>query len=82
MVKEAFHIASTGRPGPVLIDIPIDVQNQQLKKYEHPAEVNIRGYKPSVKGNELQIKRVVEAIGRSKQPLICAGGGVWLAGAQ
>ena len=82
VVKEAFHIAATGRPGPVLIDIPIDVQNQQLKKYEHPAEVNIRGYKPSVKGNELQIKRVVEAIGRSKQPLICAGGGVWLAGAQ
>ena len=49
VVKEAFHIASTGRPGPVLIDIPIDVQNQQLKKYEHPAEINIRGYKPSVK---------------------------------
>ena len=83
VVKEAFHIASTGRPGPVLIDIPIDVQEQQLKgPFSYPEQVNIRGYKPSVKGNELQIKRVVEAIARSKQPLICAGGGVWLANAR
>ena len=82
IVKEAFHIASTGRPGPVLIDIPIDVQEQTLKKFQYPEEVNIRGYKPSVKGNDLQIKRVVEAIARSKQPLICAGGGVWLAHAR
>ena len=82
VVREAFHIASTGRPGPVLIDIPIDVQEQSLKKFDWPETVSIRGYKPSVKGNELQIKRVVETIARSKQPLICAGGGVWLAGAQ
>ena len=82
IVKEAFHIASTGRPGPVLIDIPIDVQEQSLKKFYYPEEVSIRGYKPSVKGNDLQIKRVVEAISRSKQPLICAGGGVWLADAK
>ena len=82
IIKEAFHIASTGRPGPVLIDIPIDVQEQTLKKFYYPEEVNIRGYKPSVKGNDLQIKRVVEAIARSKQPLICAGGGVGLAPAR
>ena len=82
VIKEAFHIASTGRPGPVLIDIPIDIQNQSLKKFEYPQAVNIRGYKPSVRGNELQIKRVIDAIARSKQPLICAGGGVWLANAQ
>ena len=82
IVKEAFHIASTGRPGPVLIDIPIDVQEQSLKKFYYPEEVSIRGYKPSVKGNDLQIKRVVEAISHSKQPLICAGGGVWLADAK
>ena len=82
VVKEAFHIASTGRPGPVLIDIPIDIQNQQLKKFQYPEDVNIRGYKPSVRGNELQIKRVIDAIARSKQPLICAGGGVWLANAR
>ena len=82
IVKEAFHIASTGRPGPVLIDIPIDVQEQHLKNFHYPEQVDIRGYKPSVKGNDLQIKRVVEAIARSRQPLICAGGGVWLADAR
>lgn len=82
VVKEAFHIASTGRPGPVLIDIPIDVQEQHLKSFHYPEQVDIRGYKPSVKGNDLQIKRVVEAIARSRQPLICAGGGVWLADAR
>ena len=82
IVKEAFHIASTGRPGPVLIDIPIVIQNQELKKFQYPEEVNIRGYKPSVKGNDLQIKRVAEAISKAKQPVICAGGGVWLAHAQ
>ena len=64
VVKEAFHIASTGRPGPVLIDIPIDVQEQTLKKFQYPEAVNIRGYKPSIKGNDLQIKRVVEATRR------------------
>ena len=82
VVKEAIHIASTGRPGPVLIDIPIDVQEQQLKSFHYPEKVDIRGYKPSVKGNDLQIKKVVDAIARSRQPLICAGGGVWLANAQ
>lgn len=82
VVKEAFHIASTGRPGPVLIDIPIDVQEQELDLFSYPEEVNIRGYKPSVKGNELQIKRVAEAISQAKQPVICAGGGVFLAGAE
>lgn len=82
IVQEAFHIASTGRPGPVLIDIPVDVQEQTLRKFEWPEQVNIRGYKPSSKGNDLQIKRVAETIAKSKQPLICAGGGVWLADAQ
>ncbi len=82
IVKEAFHIACTGRPGPVLLDIPIDVQERELKRFEYPEEISIRGYKPSVKGNELQIKRVAEAISMAKQPLICAGGGVWLANAR
>ena len=82
VVSEAFHIAATGRPGPVLIDIPVDVQNQEVKKFSCPDEVSIRGYKPSVRGNDLQIKRVVQAISKSRQPLICAGGGVWLAHAQ
>ena len=82
VVAEAFHIAATGRPGPVLIDIPVDIQNQEVKKASFPEEVSIRGYKPSVRGNDLQIKRVVQAIAKSRQPLICAGGGVWLAHAQ
>lgn len=82
VVREAFHIASTGRPGPVLIDIPIDVQEQQLKSFDWPETVSIRSYKPSVKGNDLQIKRVAEAIAKAKQPIICAGGGVWLANAR
>ena len=82
VVREAFHIASTGRPGPVLIDIPIDVQEQALKSFDWPETVSIRGYKPSVKGNDLQVKRVAEAISKAKQPLICAGGGVWLADAR
>ena len=82
VVAEAFHIASTGRPGPVLIDIPIDIQNQTLKKFAPVEEVAIRGYKPSVRGNDLQIKRVVDTIAKSRQPLILAGGGVWLADAK
>ena len=82
VVAEAFHLAATGRPGPVLIDIPVDIQNQDIKKFSFPEEVSIRGYKPSVRGNDLQIKRVVQAIAKSRQPLICAGGGVWLAQAR
>ena len=56
VIKEAFHIASTGRPGLVLIDVPIDVQNQELKEFQYPEQVNIRSYKPSVKGNERMAK--------------------------
>ena len=82
VMRQAFAVAATGRPGPVLIDIPIEVQEQSLNKFYYPEEVSIRGYKPSVKGNDLQIKRVAEAISKAKQPLICAGGGVWLAHAQ
>lgn len=73
--KEAFYIASSGRPGPVLIDCPIDVQlTEILFSYDTP--VSIRGYKPSIKGHLGQIKKVKEAIEHAKRPLICAGGGV------
>lgn len=82
VIKEAFYLASTGRPGPVLIDIPIDIQEQLVPDAVFPEEVSIRGYKPSVRGNDLQIKRVAEAISKSRQPVICAGGGVWLAHAR
>ena len=75
--KEAFYIASTGRPGPVLIDVPVDIQTKEIKSYKYPETVDIIGYKPSLKGNGLQIKRACEAIVSSKRPVICAGGGVF-----
>ena len=81
IVKEAFHIASTGRPGPVLIDIPIDVQKTMLDPV-YPEAVDIRGYKPSVKGNTKQIQRAAQAICQAKKPVLCIGGGVIAAGAQ
>lgn len=81
IMKEAFHIAGTGRPGPVLIDIPVDIQSQKIS-FVYPEEVNIRGYKPNINGHKLQIKKAVEAIKKSKRPLICLGGGVISAKAQ
>ena len=81
MVKEAFHIASTGRQGPVLIDVPVDIQEQMIEP-KYPDSVDIRGYKPSVRGNELQIKKVAQAISASHRPLLCAGGGLFSAGAR
>ncbi len=79
--KEAFYIASTGRKGPVLIDIPIDIQNQPIKSFHYPNEVNLRTYKPTVKGNAAQIKKVIKELDNAKKPLICAGGGVFLSNA-
>ena len=77
--KEAFHIASTGRTGPVLIDIPCDVQKNELKgEFVYPEEAKIRGYKPSIMGNGQQMSKVIAAINKAKRPLICAGGGVIL----
>ncbi len=75
IVKEAFHIASTGRPGPVLIDLPKDVQNTEIDFY-YPEKVELRGYKPTYKGNFQQIKRAAEEILNSSMPIIYAGGGV------
>ena len=72
--KEAFYIASTGRPGPVLIDLPVDIQKQMID-FHYPVTVSIRGYNPNVKGHVIQIKRVLQAIGQSKRPVICVGGG-------
>lgn len=79
--KEAFFIAGTGRPGPVLIDIPMDVQKQECD-FSYPESIEIRSYKPRSEGNKLQIKRVCEAISRAEKPLICAGGGVFTANAK
>jgi len=75
IIKEAFHIAATGRPGPVLIDVPIDIQTQSID-FIYPKVLEIRGYKPNYKGHPHQIKRIAEAIAMAKSPVICAGGGV------
>ena len=82
IVKEAFHIANTGRKGPVLIDVPIDVQNASVTRFKYPESVSLRTYKPTVKGNMVQIKKVVRELEKAKRPLICAGGGVLLGGAE
>ncbi|MGN0603713.1 MAG: biosynthetic-type acetolactate synthase large subunit [Oscillospiraceae bacterium] len=74
--KEAFHIAGTGRRGPVLIDVPIDVQ-QALIKYEPVEDVSMRTYKPTFKGNTMQVKKIAKALEAAERPLICAGGGVF-----
>ena len=79
--KEAFFIAGTGRPGPVLLDVPMDVQNTVID-FKYPASVDIRSYKPTTKGNNLQIKRVLDALKKAKKPLICIGGGVFNSNAQ
>ena len=78
ILKEAFYIAKTGRPGPVLIDIPVDVFNTEVKSVNFNADIDIMGYKPNSKGHPLQIKRAAEAISMAKKPVICAGGGVIL----
>ncbi|SHJ59628.1 biosynthetic-type acetolactate synthase large subunit [Paramaledivibacter caminithermalis] len=73
--KEAFYIASTGRPGPVLIDIPLDIQKETIS-FSYPDRVNIAGYKPTYIGHTGQIKRAIKKLKSSKRPLICAGGGI------
>ncbi|MCR5500435.1 MAG: biosynthetic-type acetolactate synthase large subunit [Acetatifactor sp.] len=80
--KEAFHIANTGRKGPVLIDVPIDIQNASIDKFSYPSEINMRTYKPTVKGNMVQIKKVVKELEKAKKPLLCVGGGVLLSQAE
>ncbi|SFL64383.1 acetolactate synthase, large subunit [Paenibacillus sp. 1_12] len=75
VIKEAFHIASTGRRGPVLIDIPKDVSNAEAPFY-YPDKVEIRGYHPTVQPNKLQVDRMLEAIAEAERPMILAGGGV------
>jgi acetolactate synthase-1/2/3 large subunit len=83
IMKEAFFIASTGRPGPILIDVPFDVQNTMLtKEFKYPESISIRGYKPTAKGNTQQMKKVVAAIREAKKPMMCVGGGVILSNAE
>jgi len=75
IIKEAFHIASTGRQGPVLVDIPKDVTTDEID-FEYPEKVDLRGYKPVKTGHKMQIKRGAEAIIKARRPVIYIGGGI------
>ncbi len=79
-IKEAFYIASTGRPGPVLVDLPRDVVTAKAE-FHYPEKVKIRSYNPTVTGNPRQIKQAAEAIAAAKKPVVYIGGGVILSGA-
>lgn len=74
-IKEAFYLARSGRPGPVLVDLPKDVQ-QALTTYSYPKKVTTRGYNPHYEPNAKQVHKVAEMLAEAKQPLIYAGGGV------
>ena len=77
IVKKAFHIAATGRPGPVVIDIPKDVTDPKVKQpYEYPEDIKLRSYAVPAKGHSGQIKKAVDALLTAKRPMIYAGGGV------
>lgn len=77
IIKKAFYIASTGRPGPVVIDIPKDMVNPANKfPYEYPSEVSMRSYNPTVQGHKGQIKKALKALLVAKKPMLFIGGGV------
>lgn len=76
-IAKAYYIAKTGRPGPVVVDLPKDIVNPLIKApYKLPEEINIRSYKPSTKGHPRQIKKAVEALLEAKKPVIYTGGGI------
>jgi len=75
VIKEAFYLASTGRPGPVLIDLPKDVQTR-LTEYKYPKTIKMRSYNPTYAPNPKQVAKVAEVVRRAKKPIIYAGGGV------
>jgi len=79
-IKEAFHVARTGRPGPVVVDIAKDAQQRETE-FAYPETANIRSYKPTYEGHPRQIVKAAELISNSRQPVIYAGGGVIISGA-
>jgi acetolactate synthase-1/2/3 large subunit len=79
-IKEAFYIATTGRPGPVLVDIPKDV-SMDTSEFTYPSSVSIRSYNPVYEGNKWQIKQAAEAMTKAKKPVLYVGGGVIFSGA-
>ncbi|QEP42656.1 biosynthetic-type acetolactate synthase large subunit [Ectothiorhodospiraceae bacterium BW-2] len=74
-LKKAFYIATTGRPGPVVVDIPKDITAQKVN-YSHPKQVSMRSYNPTTKGHTGQIKRALEMILKAKRPMVYTGGGI------
>jgi acetolactate synthase-1/2/3 large subunit len=80
VIKEAFHIAGTGRPGPVLVDVPVDVSKAELS-FKYPETVNLPGYKPTYRGHARQIKQAATYISKARKPLLYIGGGVLASGA-
>ncbi|MEE4282707.1 MAG: thiamine pyrophosphate-binding protein, partial [Pseudomonadales bacterium] len=77
IVKKAFHLASTGRPGPVVIDVPKDTTDPSvLAEYAYPTSVKMRSYNPAGKGNGRQIRKAVSALLKAKRPVLYVGGGV------
>lgn len=82
IMREAFHVASTGRPGVVVVDIPVDVTTAEIEKSEVGGDsMNLPGYKPRIKGHPRQIKIAAEAINAAEQPVLYVGGGVIISGA-
>ncbi len=75
VIREAFHVATTGRPGPVLVDVPKDVANQMMEWY-WPDSVDLPGYKPTLRGHPKQIKDAARLMCESQRPVIYAGGGI------
>jgi acetolactate synthase-1/2/3 large subunit len=80
VVREAFYIARTGRPGPVLIDLPKDVASA-LTEFKYPQEIHIRGYQPTLDGHMPQIERAFQLMMKARRPVLYAGGGVIISGA-
>jgi len=81
-IRKAFYIATTGRPGPVVVDIPKDITTPTIKiPYEYPRSISLRSYNPSVKGHRWQIKKAVELLMSAKRPMIYSGGGIILGNA-
>lgn len=81
IIKEAFYLATTGRPGPVLVDLPKDVLTATLNEYKYPDKAHIDSYQPNYKGHPGQIKKAMEFILSAKRPVVYAGGGVVLSNA-
>jgi len=80
IIKEAFYLARTGRPGPVLIDLPRDVQIEQTE-FNYPSQVDLPGYKPTLQGHPAQIKKAAKLINEAQRPLIIGGRGIIISGA-